>query len=61
MKNIVYFLGSLCVAVAAAFLIQNWLSGYDDSGYVLIGLGHWSLETSVMVFAVSLIIGFFLL
>jgi len=61
MKNIVYFLGSLCVAVAAAFLIQNWLSSYDDSGYVLIGLGHWSLETSVMVFAISLIIGFFLL
>ena len=61
MKNIIYFLGSLCIAVAAAFLIQNWLSAYDDSGYVLIGMGHWSLETSVTVFAVAQIIGFFLL
>jgi len=60
-KNIIYFLGSLCIAVAAAFLIQNWLSAYDDSGYVLIGMGHWSLETSVTVFAVAQIIGFFLL
>jgi len=61
MKNIIYFLGALCIAVAAAFLIQSWLSGYDDPGYVLIGLGHWSLETSVMVFAVAQIIAFFFL
>ncbi len=61
MKNIIYFLGALSIAVASAFLIQGWLSGYDDPGYVLIGLGHWSLETSVMVFAVAQIIAFFFL
>jgi len=61
MKNFIYFLGSLCIAVAAAFLIHNWLSAYDDSGYVLIGLGRWSLETSVMVFAVAQIVFFFFL
>jgi len=60
MKNFIYFLGSLCIAVAAAFLIHDKLSAYDDPGYVLIGLGHWSLETSFVFFAVSQIIGFFL-
>jgi len=61
MKNFIYFLGSLCIAVAAAFLIHDKLSAYEDPGYVLIGLGHWSLETSVVFFAVAQIIAFFLL
>jgi len=61
MKNFIYFLGSLCIAVAAAFLIHDKLSAYEDPGYVLIGLGHWSLETSVVFFAVAQIITFFLL
>jgi len=61
MRNIIYFLGSLCIAIATAFLIHNWLTEYNDPGYVLIGLGHWSLETSVVVFAVAQVIGFFLL
>ena len=60
MKNIVYFLGSLCIAIAAAFLIHSWLTEYDDPGYVLIGFGHWSLETSLVVFAVAQIISFFI-
>ena len=61
MKNIIYFLGSLCIAIVAAFLIHNWLSEYNDPGYVLIGFGHWSLETSVVVFAVAQVITFFVL
>ncbi len=61
MKNILYFLGSLLLAVAAAFAVNKWLAGYDTPGYVLIGIGHWSLETSLVVFAIGLIIGFFIL
>ncbi len=61
MKNVIYFLGSLVVAVVAAFVIHNWLTEYNDPGYVLIGLGHWSLETSVVVFAVAQVIAFFVL
>ena len=61
MKNIIYFLGSLCIAIIAAFLIQNWLTEYNDPGYVLIGFGHWSLESSVVVFAVAQVITFFIL
>ncbi|MDO9423828.1 MAG: heme biosynthesis HemY N-terminal domain-containing protein [Methylobacter sp.] len=59
MKNIMYFLGSLLVAIIAAFLANKWLGGFENPGYVLIGIGHWSLETSLIVFAVSLIMAFF--
>ncbi len=61
MKNIIYFLGSLGVAIGAAFLIHGWLSEYSDPGYVLIGFGRWSLETSLVFFAVSQIAVFFVL
>jgi HemY protein len=59
MKNIIYFLGSFCVAALIAFLVSRWLSGFGNPGYVLIGIGQWSLETSLVFFAVSLILGFF--
>ena len=61
MKNLIYFLGSLLAAVLVAYLLHSWLSEYNDPGYVLIGFGHWSLETSLTVFAVISVIGFFLL
>lgn len=60
MKNVFYFLASLCVAVAIAFIIQQYLAKYEDPGYVLIGFGHWSLETSVVVFAIGQAIIFFI-
>ena len=59
MKKLFYFLGSLLATVAAAFLVNGWLQSFGNPGYVLIGIGHWSLETSLVVFSVSLIIGFF--
>jgi HemY protein len=61
MKNFLYFLGSLLSAVLVAFLLHNWLVKQNDPGYVLIGFGHWSLETSLTVFTVTQVIGFFLL
>lgn len=61
MKNLMYFLGSLLSAVAVAFLLHSWLAQYNDPGYVLIGFGHWSLETSLTVFAVAWVITFFVL
>ena len=59
MKNIMYFLGSLLLAVVTAFVAYKWLGGFENPGYVLIGIGYWSLETSLVVFTVSLIMGFF--
>lgn len=61
MKNIIYFLVSLSVAIATAFILRHWLEQYNDPGYVIIGFGHWSLETSLVVFTVGLIILFFVL
>lgn len=58
-KNSLYFLGSFVVAIVAAYFVNNWFEGFDNPGYVLIGIGHWSLETTLAVFTVSLIIGFF--
>jgi HemY protein len=59
MKSLFYFLGPLLFTVAAAFLVHHWLESFDNPGYVLIGIGHWSMETSLVVFAVGLIIVFF--
>jgi HemY protein len=61
MKSLAYFFASSLIAVAAAVYVHHWLKGFDNPGYVLIGIGHWSLETSLVVFAVSLIIIFFIL
>lgn len=61
MKKILYFLSSLVFAVIAAVLVNNWLQGFETPGYVIMGIGRWSLETTLAVFAVSLIMGFFVL
>lgn len=61
MRNLIYFLASLLTAVAVAFALHSWLAEHNDPGYVLIGFGHWSLETSLTVFAVVEVIGFFIL
>ena len=61
MKKLFYFLGSLLATLAVALFANNWFQRFDNPGYVLIGIGHWSLETSLVIFAVSLIIGFFIL
>jgi len=61
MRNFLYFVASLLSAVALAFALHSWLAKHNDPGYVLIGFGHWSLETSLTVFTVTLVIGFFVL
>lgn len=61
MRNLLYFIASLLCAVAVAFALHTWLAQYNDPGYVLIGFGHWSLETSLTVFTVALVVGFFVL
>jgi HemY protein len=59
MKRLIYFLGPLLLAIAAVFLLNKWLGGFETPGYVLIGIGGWSMETSLVVFAISLVIGFY--
>jgi len=59
MKKILYFLGPLFITFAAAFGVYYWFKSLETPGYVLIGIGHWSVETTLAAFAVGLIIGFF--
>jgi HemY protein len=61
MKNWIFFLGSLLITIAAVFFVKQWLGSFENPGYVLIGIGNWSLETSLIVFLVSLIITFYVL
>jgi len=60
MKNIIFFLVTLAIALGFAFVVRSWMVQYDDPGYVLIGVGHWAMETSLIVFTIALIISFFL-
>lgn len=62
MKNtLLGFFGSLLLAVATAWLLVNWLAETYQSGYAIVGFGHWSLEASLTVWVVGLIFGFFVL
>jgi len=60
-KNILFFLVTLLVVLAVAFIAHDWMAQFDDPGYVLIGVGHWAVESSLIIFVISLIIGFFIL
>lgn len=60
MKKLLYLLGPLLLAIVVVFLLDKWLGGFETPGYVLIGIGEWSMETSLIVFAISLVIGFYI-
>ncbi|WP_394753363.1 heme biosynthesis HemY N-terminal domain-containing protein [Crenothrix sp.] len=60
MKKLLYLLGPLLLAIIVVFLLNKWLGGFETPGYVLIGIGEWSMETSLVVFAISLVIGFYI-
>ncbi len=61
MKQIKYFFASLVAVALVAYLVHHWLIELNDPGYVLIGAGEWSLETSLTMFTVLQIAGFFLI
>ncbi len=61
MKSWIFFVASLLITVAAIFIVKEWLGSFENPGYVLIGIGNWSLETSLIVFLISLIVTFYLL
>jgi HemY protein len=59
MKNGLFFFISLVLTVIAVFGVKQWLGGFEHPGYVLIGIGNWSMETSLIVFLVGLILLFY--
>ncbi len=60
MKKLFYFLGPLLATILVAFFVYSSLQEFDNPGYALIGIGHWSLETSLVVFAVGQVVAFYL-
>ncbi len=61
MKKILYFFIALAVTAGFAIFVHSWLEGFDTPGYVIIGIGHWSFETTLAVYATFLIFSFFFL
>jgi HemY protein len=57
-KNIIYFVGLIIIVLALVYFSYAWLIKYENPGYVLIGFGQWSLETTVVVFSITQIIFF---
>lgn len=61
MKKLFYFLAPFLGVMIITFFGYQWLRSFDNPGYVIIGMGHWSLEKSLVDFILGLIISFFAL
>ncbi len=61
MKNWLFLFGSLLITLATVFLVSKWLGTFENPGYVLIGIGTWQMETSLIAFLVGLIVTFYVL
>lgn len=61
MKKLLYFLAPFLGVMVAIFFIYQWMTGLENPGYVIIGMGHWSLEKTLVDFTMQLVIGFFIL
>ncbi|MCF8006009.1 MAG: heme biosynthesis protein HemY [Methylovulum sp.] len=61
MKSVLFFMASLVFTLVVAFSVNYWLQGFNSPGYVLMGIGHWSLESTLAVFITTFIGLFFIL
>ncbi len=61
MKKLLYFLAPFLIVMVITFFAYEWLLSFDNPGYVIIGIGHWSLEKSLVDFITGLMISFFVL
>lgn len=58
MKKIFYVSIALALFGLVVFTGHHWLVKLDDPGFVLMGINGWSIETSVVIFGVALIVCF---
>ncbi len=58
MKKLIYFLILFTLLGAAGASLQDFLSGFESSGYVLIGIDRWTMETSLLAFIIGLVVVF---
>jgi HemY protein len=61
MKKLFYFLAPFLSVIVIALFAYQWLQSLDNLGYVIIGIGHWSLEKTLVDFITGLAISFFIL
>ncbi|MFM8332675.1 MAG: heme biosynthesis HemY N-terminal domain-containing protein [Candidatus Methylumidiphilus sp.] len=61
MKRVLLLIGLLAVLLGAAFFGLRHLAAQGQAGYVIVGIGHWSVETSLMFAGIVLALTFLLL
>jgi HemY protein len=57
-RSLILLLLALLIAVVAAYFIHDQLVAQSDPGYVIVGVGHWSLESSLFVVGAGLVVLF---
>lgn len=58
MRRILFWLVALFALAGALFLIHDRLVAFDNPGYAIIGIGRWSIETSLFVVGILFLILF---
>ncbi len=61
MRRAFLLLIGFLVALGAVFLLLRYIASHGGSGYVIVGIGQWSVETSLLFTAVVLVLVFLLL
>ncbi|MDD5033981.1 MAG: heme biosynthesis HemY N-terminal domain-containing protein [Methylococcaceae bacterium] len=61
MKRVLLVLIGLVAGLGAALLLLRYIASHNGSGYVIVGMGQWSLETSLLVASSALLLVFILL
>lgn len=61
MKRALFLLIGLVVAVGAAFWGLHYIATHGGSGYVIVGIAHWAVETSLLFASIVLVASFVLL
>ena len=61
MRRVLIFSMGFLVALGAAIVALRYVVAHGGSGYVIVGLGQWSVETSLLLTTVVLVLAFVLL
>jgi len=59
-KRFAFIVISFLAALGAAFLGVRYLASHGGSGYVIVGIGHWSAESSLLLTSIVLALSFLL-
>lgn len=60
MKKIAYVVAVVVLAVLVVVLLHHWLMKLNDPGFLILGIGGWSIETSFVLFVLALVVSFML-